>query len=80
LNFEPTLIVNATPLGTFPKGNEAPDLAYLFLKPNFYLYDLVYNPSVTTFMQRGVDQGCFVKNGLEMLQLQAEKAWEVWNE
>jgi shikimate dehydrogenase len=80
LSFEPTLVVNATPLGTFPKESEAPDLSYLFLKPNFYLYDLVYNPSVTTFMQRGVDQGCFVKNGLEMLHLQAEKAWEVWNE
>ena len=80
LNFEPTLIVNCTPLGTFPNVDEAPDLSYLFLKPNFYLYDLVYNPEITTFMQRGVDQGCYVKNGLEMLQLQAEKAWAIWNE
>ncbi len=79
LNFEPTLIVNCTPLGTFPKVENAPDLAYLFLKPNFYLYDLVYNPEITTFMQRGIDQGCYVKNGLEMLQRQAEKAWEIWN-
>jgi shikimate dehydrogenase len=79
LNFEPTLIVNCTPIGTFPNIEQAPEIAYLFLKPNFYLYDLVYNPDITTFMQRGVNQGCFVKNGLEMLHLQAEKAWEIWN-
>jgi shikimate dehydrogenase len=79
LRFEPTLIVNTTPLGTFPEVEHAPELAYLFLKPNFYLYDLVYNPDLTLFMQRGIQQGCYVKNGLEMLQLQAEKAWEIWN-
>lgn len=79
LQFEPTLIINTTPLGTFPVVDSAPELAYLFLKPNFYLYDLVYNPEVTQFMQRGIEQGCYVKNGLEMLHLQAEKAWEIWN-
>lgn len=79
LQFEPTLIVNATPLGTFPNINQSPELAYLFLKSNFYLYDLVYNPEVTQFMQRGLNQGCQVKNGLEMLYLQAEKAWDIWN-
>ena len=80
LNFEPTLIVNATPLGTFPKVADAPDLSYLFLRPNFYLYDLVYNPNPSTFLQRGAEQGCAIKNGLEMLHLQAENAWELWNE
>lgn len=80
LQFEPTLIVNTTPLGTFPNNNSSPELAYLFLKPNFYLFDLVYNPEVTQFMQRGIEQGCQVKNGLEMLYLQAEKSWEIWNQ
>lgn len=78
-SYEPTLIVNTTPLGTAPNTDAAPELSYLFLKPNFYLYDLVYNPDVTTFMQRGVAQGCYVKGGLEMLHLQADKAWEIWN-
>lgn len=78
-SYEPTLIVNTTPLGTSPDIDSAPDLPYLFLKPNFYLYDLVYNPKMTTFMQNGVNQGCYVKNGLEMLQLQAERAWQIWN-
>jgi shikimate dehydrogenase len=79
-SYEPTLIVNTTPVGTFPETDNAPDLAYLFLKPNFYLYDLVYNPADTLFMRKGLEQGCYVKNGLEMLHLQAERAWEIWNQ
>ncbi|MFZ4545658.1 MAG: shikimate dehydrogenase family protein [Saprospiraceae bacterium] len=76
---EPTLIVNCTPQGTFPAIELAPQLNYSLLRPEFYLYDLVYNPAVTTFMQKGIDKGCYVKNGLEMLHLQAEKSWEIWN-
>ena len=75
----PALIVNCTPLGTFPETDAAPSLDYALLNPQFYLYDLVYNPEITTFMQKGIDQGCYVKNGLEMLHLQAEKSWEIWN-
>ncbi len=72
------LVVNTTPLGTFPNVNEKPKFDYKRLKNNALLYDLVYNPDVTAFMQEGINQKCEVKNGLEMLQLQAEKAWQIW--
>ena len=71
-------IINATPLGTFPKETECPDLPYHFLTSNQVLYDLVYNPTVTQFLKNGSKCGCTLKNGLEMLYLQAEKAWEIW--
>lgn len=73
------LIINTTPLGMSPKTQEAPDIDYSRLGPNHYLYDLVYNPEETLFMKKGMQQGARVKNGLEMLHLQAEKAWEIWN-
>ena len=75
----PALIVNCTPLGTFPDTRGLPALDYSLLNRQFYLYDLVYNPEITLFMQSGIDRGCYVKNGLEMLHLQAEKSWEIWN-
>lgn len=74
-----TLIINTTPLGMSPKTEELPDLPYQLITPDHFLYDLVYNPLVTAYMQKGIDQGCWVKNGLEMLHGQAEKAWEIWN-
>jgi shikimate dehydrogenase len=73
------LIVNCTPLGTFPKIDEAPDLDYSALKPSNYLFDLVYNPPETLFMKKGLEMGASVINGLDMLHYQAEKAWEIWN-
>jgi len=73
------LIINATPVGTFPYVDEAPDLLYGTLTPGHYLYDLVYNPRETTFMARGQAAGAHVKNGFEMLCLQAEAAWNIWN-
>ncbi len=75
-----SLIVNTTPLGMSPKTEELPDLPYQHLTPDHSLYDLVYNPLKTAFMQEGIDRGCWVKNGLEMLHGQAEKAWEIWND
>jgi len=72
------LIINTTPLGTYPNTNNAPDLEYGSLTSAHYLYDLVYNPSETKFMKLGKSQGSQVKNGLEMLELQAEKSWEIW--
>lgn len=72
------LIVNTTPLGTWPKTEECPDIPYDLLNSGHYLFDLVYNPETTTFMQQGATRGAHVRNGLEMLQLQAEKGWEIW--
>jgi len=73
------LIINTTPLGTFPKDAEFPALPYDQLTKNHFLYDLVYNPMETVFIQKGIAANCWVKNGLEMLHGQAEKAWEIWN-
>lgn len=72
------LVVNTTPLGTAPNTESLPDLPYQHLTENHYLYDLVYNPLKTAFMQKGIDAKCWVKNGLEMLHGQAEAAWEIW--
>lgn len=76
---EHRLIINTSPLGMSPNTETAPDIEYGKLDEGHYLYDLVYNPAETLFMQKGKAQGAQVKNGLEMLQLQAEKAWEIWN-
>ncbi|WP_339608978.1 shikimate dehydrogenase [uncultured Roseivirga sp.] len=73
------LIVNTTPLGMAPKIDEFPNLPYQQLTSDHFLYDLVYNPLVTAFMQKGIEAKCWVKNGLEMLYGQAEASWEIWN-
>lgn len=75
---EHTIIVNTTPLGMYPKVNECPNIPYEYLTSNHLLYDLLYNPDETLFMKRGKEQGAEVKNGLEMLLLQAFAAWEIW--
>ncbi len=72
------VVVNATPLGTFPNIDAAPPMDYSRLKNKEFLFDLVYNPEQTAFMKKGLEKGCQVKNGLEMLHLQAEKAWSIW--
>ncbi|MEM6963734.1 MAG: shikimate dehydrogenase [Bacteroidota bacterium] len=74
------LIVNTTPLGMLPTVDTFPDLPYYRLNNKYYLYDLVYNPEKTMFLQKGAAKGVAVRNGLEMLHLQAERAWEIWNE
>lgn len=73
------LIVNCTPLGTFPKVENIPEIPYHFLTKDHVLYDLIYNPAITSFLQKGKDIGCTIKNGKEMLQLQADRSWEIWN-
>ena len=73
-----SLIINTTPLGTFPGIAEFPDIPYDFLTPQHLLYDLVYNPEETSFLSLGKQKGAGTKNGLEMLHLQAERAWEIW--
>lgn len=73
------LIINTTPVGMFPNIDEAPSLPYDHASPEQYFYDLVYNPEMTLFMKKGLEKGAKAKNGLEMLHLQAEKAWQIWN-
>ncbi len=75
-----TLLINTTPLGTYPKTNELPKIPYKHLTPTHYLFDLVYNPPLTAFLKQGKAQGCITQNGLKMLEYQAEKAWEIWQE
>lgn len=72
------LIINTTPLGMAPDTHSLPDLPYEQLTPAHLLYDLVYNPLQTAFMQKGMEAKCWVKNGLEMLYGQAEAAWKIW--
>jgi shikimate dehydrogenase len=73
------VIINSSPVGTYPKADICPDIPYEQLTSNHYLYDLVYNPVQTLFLQKGEEQGAKTHNGLKMLHLQAEKAWEIWN-
>ncbi|MDR0843711.1 MAG: shikimate dehydrogenase [Tannerella sp.] len=76
---EYTVIVNTTPLGLYPHVEQAPDIPYDLLTPSHLLYDLIYNPDETLFMQKGKEHGAAVKNGLEMLLLQAFESWRIWN-
>jgi shikimate dehydrogenase len=73
------LIINTSPVGMYPKTEECPPLPYEFLTKEHYLFDLVYNPEETLFMKKGRLAGARTKNGLDMLYLQAEKAWQIWN-
>ena len=75
---EHTVIVNTTPLGMFPNIHNCPNIPYDLLSPRHILYDLVYNPDETLFMTKGKERGAVVKNGLEMLWLQAVAAWNIW--
>ena len=74
-----TLIINTTPLGMHPDTESCPDIPYQYLSSKHLLYDLVYNPGITSFMQKGMQKGATVKNGEEMLILQAEESWRIWN-
>ncbi|WP_299716472.1 shikimate dehydrogenase [uncultured Tenacibaculum sp.] len=76
---ESLLIINCTPLGTSPDIDKKPDIPYQFLGADHILYDLIYNPSETAFLKAGKEKGATIKNGLQMLELQAEKAWKIWN-
>ena len=76
---ESQLIINTTPLGMFPNLNDCPKIPYEFLTSKHLLYDLNYNPEETLFLKKGKEKGAQIKNGLEMLHLQAEEAWRIWN-
>ena len=73
------LIINATPVGMWPNVTNCPDIPYHLLSSNHYLFDLIYNPEITEFMHRGEQQGARIKNGLQMLYLQADYSWKLWN-
>ena len=74
------LIINASPVGMFPACDDAPAIPYAMLSSSHYLFDLVYNPLVTRFMELGAAQGAKTLSGIDMLYAQAESAWRIWNE
>ena len=74
------LIVNCTPLGTYPDINKCPKLPYELINKENILFDLVYNPSETLFMKKGKKIGCKTLNGYEMLRFQAEMSWKIWED
>lgn len=73
------IIINCTPLGTFPNVKECPNLPYQFFTEKHIAFDLIYNPEETQFLKKAKKKGAIIKNGAEMLKLQAEKAWKIWN-
>jgi len=76
---EHELIINCSPLGTFPDVDAKPDLPYEFLTDRHLLFDLIYNPEMTAFLKMGLESGAIVQNGSAMLKHQADRAWEIWN-
>jgi shikimate dehydrogenase len=74
------LIINCTPLGTYPNIEDAPNIPYQYLTSKHLLYDLVYNPKISTFLAQGKAQKTKICNGYNMLKFQAEKAWKIWNQ
>lgn len=73
------VIVNATPLGTFPNVESCPPIPYELLDDRSLCFDLVYNPPLTEFLRRAAERGASTKNGLEMLHIQADESWKIWN-
>ena len=76
---EHPVIINTTPLGTFPNVHECAPIPYEALTSDHYLFDLIYNPSETLFLKKGKEKGSIVKNGYDMLEIQAEESWKIWN-
>ncbi len=77
---EYTIVINTSPVGMYPNIDSCPYLPYECITPRHIFYDLVYNPEETKFMRLAKEKGAATKNGLEMLHLQAEKAWMIWND
>jgi len=76
---EHTLIINTSPVGQYPNVDESPNIPFEYIGPNHHLYDLIYNPTETLFLQKGRANGATIQNGYEMLVLQAEESWRIWN-
>lgn len=77
---EYTLIINTSPVGQYPNIDVAPAIPYHFINSQYHLFDLIYNPTETTFLKKGREHGATIQNGYEMLVLQAEESWRIWNE
>lgn len=77
---EHTILVNCTPLGTHPNIKERPALPYEFISDRHFLFDLIYNPEKSAFLTAGETKGAQISNGLRMLELQADRSWEIWQE
>lgn len=73
------IIINTTPLGMYPDEDSCPDIPYQFISDKHLCYDLIYNPAKTLFLKKGKERGAAIKNGEEMLVLQAEESWRIWN-
>lgn len=76
---EHSIIVNATPVGMYPAVHESPDIPYHHLDQRHLIYDLVYNPEITLFLEKAGKRGAHIVNGIRMLELQAEQSWKIWN-
>ncbi|MBI9053104.1 MAG: shikimate dehydrogenase [Bacteroidales bacterium] len=74
-----TIIINTSPLGMFPETDKYPNIPYKLVSSKHILYDLIYNPNQTVFLKKGQEQGAVIKNGLEMLKIQANYSWKIWN-
>jgi len=74
------IIVNCTPIGTSPDIHLSPNIPYQFLTAQHLLFDLIYNPEISAFLSKGEEKGASIKNGYEMLEMQAEESWRIWNE
>jgi shikimate dehydrogenase len=73
------VIINCSPVGMYPNENDCPEIPYQFLSSNNYLFDLVYKPAPTLFLQKGAEKNALIKNGHDMLLIQAEASWKIWN-
>ena len=74
-----SIIINTTPLGTYPNTDQCPNIPYSHLNKTHYLFDLIYNPRTTKFLKLGLKKGAKIQKGYKMLKYQAEKSWEIWN-
>ena len=73
------LIINTSPIGMFPNVEKTPPIPFEFVSPKHLLFDLIYNPAKTLFLKKGEEKGAKIANGMEMLVLQAEESWKIWN-
>lgn len=76
---EHKILINTTPVGMFPKINETLNISIESISSNHYFFDLIYNPNISSFLKLGLEKNAIISNGLEMLEIQAEESWKIWN-